>query len=140
MIGLLSDEEIDALLRRHRVGRLACAANDRPYIVPINYCYDGTWIYAYSSSGRKISVMREQPLVCFEIDEIEGPSSWRSVIVEGTYEEIADEETKQEALRMLTRNGDSPVFRAIADGFGDQVILFRLKVTDRSGRFERRDA
>lgn len=140
MIGLLSGEEIESLLRRHRVGRLACAANDRPYLVPINYSYDGEWIYAYSSTGRKIAVMREQPLVCFEIDEIEGPSSWRSVIVEGTFEEINDDETKQEALRMLTKNGDSPVFRAIADGYGDQIILFRIRVTDRSGRFERRDA
>ena len=140
MIGLLSHEEIETLLRRHRVGRLACSANDRPYVVPINYVYDGANVYAYSSSGRKITVMREQPLVCFEVDEIEGPSSWRSVILEGRYEEITGADERKQALKMLTRNGETPVFRAITDGLGEQIVLFRINVTDRAGRFERRDA
>lgn len=140
MIGLLSDEEIETLLRRHRVGRLACSTNDRPYVVPINYVYDGADIYAYSSMGRKVIVMREQPLVCFEVDEIDGSSSWRSVILEGRFEEITDSEERSQTLKLLTRNGETPVFRAITDGFGEQIILFRINVSSRSGRFERRDA
>ena len=45
MIGTLSPEEIEALLRRHRVGRNGCSANDRPYVVPITYNYDGGYVY-----------------------------------------------------------------------------------------------
>jgi uncharacterized protein len=65
MIGLMSETEIEAMLFRHRVGRLGCTANDRPYVVPINYIFDGAYIYSYSSPGRKIEIMREQPLVAF---------------------------------------------------------------------------
>lgn len=140
MIGLLSNEEVESMLQRHRVGRLACSANDRPYIVPIDYVYDGSAIYAYTSIGRKLSVMQEQPLVCFEIDEIEGPSSWRSVVIEGEFEELADEKSRSYARKLLTKNGDVPVLRAIVDGFGDHVILYRINISERSGRFERRDA
>ena len=140
MIGLLSNEEVESLLRRHRVGRLACSTNDRPYLVPIDFAYDGCAIYAYTSIGRKLAVMREQPLVCFEIDEVEGPSSWRSVVIEGEFEELEDEKSLKYARKLLTQNGDIPVLRAIVEGFGDRVVLYRINVTERSGRFERRDA
>jgi len=140
MIGVMSNEEVEATLRRHRVGRIGCSANDRPYVVPITYAYDGEDIYAYSANGRKVSTMREQPLVCFEIDEIEGPSSWRSVLVEGRYDELTEPEGRTRALRLLNGNGGEPVLRTPSDAAGDGVVLFRIDVLGRSGRFERRDA
>jgi nitroimidazol reductase NimA-like FMN-containing flavoprotein (pyridoxamine 5'-phosphate oxidase superfamily) len=141
MIGLLSDEELESMLQRHRVGRLACTWHDRPYVVPINYIYDGDAIYAYSSVGRKIGMMRSQPRVCFEVDEIDGPSAWKSVVVEGSYEELPDESAERgHALLLLTRDADSPVLRTIVDGYSDRIIIFRIAIDDRSGRFERRDA
>ena len=75
MIGLMSADEVESMLRHHHVGRPACSAKDRPYVVPINDAYDVGYVYAYSTLGRMIEVMREQPLVCFEIDEIDGPAS-----------------------------------------------------------------
>src|SRR5215212_2997128 len=101
MIGTLSTEEINQLLRRHHVGRIGCSANDRPYVVPINYVYEYDAIYSFSVPGRKINIMREQPLVSFEIDEIDGPSNWRSVIVEGVYEELTDKSSLALATRLL---------------------------------------
>lgn len=139
MIGVLGPDEIDALLHRHRVGRLACTANDRPYVVPITYAYDGGCIYAYSGPGRKIETMREQPLVCFEVDEVEGDSEWRSVVVEGRYEEVTDESGKRLALALLGEaEGRDGVGRGLlADGPG---VVFKIRLEERSGRFERRDA
>lgn len=137
MIGVLSPDEIDDVLQRHRVGHLACASNDRPYVVPITYAYDGCCIYAYSGLGRKIDTMREQPLVCFQVDEQDGPSEWRSVIAEGRYEELRDDAARREALALLgITNG--AVSRALHAGNG--AVVFRIRLTERSGRFERRDA
>jgi nitroimidazol reductase NimA-like FMN-containing flavoprotein (pyridoxamine 5'-phosphate oxidase superfamily) len=139
MIGLLMDDEIEAMLRRHRVGRLGLSANDRPYVVPINYVYDGAAIYGYSTAGRKLEMMRQQPLVCFEVDEIDSPSSWRSVIAEGRFEEIDEPEARHLALRALTRGESEPVLRTIANGTAP-IVVFRITLTDKAGRFERRDA
>ncbi|MEA2596983.1 MAG: uncharacterized protein QOF01_3452 [Thermomicrobiales bacterium] len=138
MIGVMSHEEVEASLRRHRVGRIGCSANDRPYVVPITYAYDGTYVYGYSALGRKIEVMREQPLVCFEVDEIDGDASWRSVIAEGMYEELADDEGRRAALERLAP-GNRQVVPRTTNGAGRSVV-FRLRLTERSGRFERRDA
>ena len=140
MIGLLTDEEIEATLRRHRVGRIGCSANDRPYVVPITYAYDGEFVYGYSGLGRKIEVMREQPLVCFEVDEIDGDASWRGVIAEGVFEEISGDAARRDALeRLKSVNGrNSGVVPRSLDADGP-IVLFRIRLTERSGRFERHD-
>ncbi len=89
-IEVLAPEEIEALLRGALVGRIACCAPDqdggRPYVVPLSYGYDGEAIYAHSGPGRKLRLMRAQPLVSFEVDTTEAPDRWRSAIAEGIYE------------------------------------------------------
>jgi len=137
MIGILTPDEVDSMLRRNRVGRLGCSANDRPYVVPIGYAYDGTYLYSYGTPGRKIEVMREQPLVCFQLDEIEWPSTWRSVVAEGVYEELTDEPARRRAIGLLA-NGAGLVARGLDASF--PMIVYRIRLTESSGRFERRDA
>ena len=137
MIGVLTPDEIDQLLHRQTVGRLGCTANDRLYVIPITYAYDGLSVYAYSGPGRKIEMMREQPLVCFEVDEVDSASEWRSVVAEGTYEELTTERSRREALSLLGI-GDGAVSRALSPS--DRGVVFRIRLTDRSGRFEQRDA
>jgi nitroimidazol reductase NimA-like FMN-containing flavoprotein (pyridoxamine 5'-phosphate oxidase superfamily) len=138
MIGVMTDYEVEALLGRQRIGRIACSTNDRPYVVPITYAYDGTYVYAYSGLGRKIDVMREQPLVCFEVDEVDGDASWRCVVAEGVYEELTEEDTRHEALARLAADGAQVVPRSLNGSH--RLVVFRIRLTERSGRFERRDA
>ena len=138
MIGIMTPEEIEATLGRVGTGRIACSLNDRPYVVPISYVYADGSIYAFSALGRKVRVMREQPLVCFEVEEIDGPTSWRSVIVEGRYEELADEAERQDALKRLANGSGSLVPRIPEASSG--AVVFRLRPETMSGRFESRDA
>jgi nitroimidazol reductase NimA-like FMN-containing flavoprotein (pyridoxamine 5'-phosphate oxidase superfamily) len=138
MIGVMSNEEIEATLRRHWVGRLGCSTNDRPYVVPIAYNYDGRYIYAYSALGRKIEIMRKQPLVCFEVDEIDGASVWRSVVAEAVYEELVGDGERRVAIAYL--NGDERVLVPRGLDARSPIVVFRLRLTDWSGRFEQRDA
>ena len=138
MIGILTPDEIDQVLRNQQVGRLACAADDRPYIVPINYAYDGAYIYACSGAGHKIDVMRRQPNVCFLVDEIAGPSAWTSVVAYGRYEEISTEKERRAALARILPTGVGLMSRGLSDG--NRVVLFRIRPSEISGRFERQDA
>jgi nitroimidazol reductase NimA-like FMN-containing flavoprotein (pyridoxamine 5'-phosphate oxidase superfamily) len=138
MIGVMSTDEIEAALSRSRLGRIGCSLHDRPYIVPINYVYDGEHVYAYSHTGRKVHIMREQPHICFQVDEIEGPSRWWSVVAEGRYEELTGEEQRRDALRRLGMREDGLIPRVVDPTNG--AVLFRLKLGEKTGRFERRDA
>lgn len=138
MIGVLSDSEIETMLHSRFVGRIGCSISDRPYVVPINYAYKNGFVYGYSGPGRKIDVMREQPIVCFEVDEIDNNSMWRSVIAEGLYEELIDDSARLGALALLVPAGAQAVSRSISAAKG--IVVFRIRLTERSGRFERRDA
>jgi nitroimidazol reductase NimA-like FMN-containing flavoprotein (pyridoxamine 5'-phosphate oxidase superfamily) len=138
MIGLLTDREIDDLLRTSRLGRIACTANDRPYLIPISYAYDGEDIYCSSVYGRKIQVMREQPLVCFEVEAIENESSWKCVIAEAVYEELNDRNEREAAMAQLAPADSRFVPRSM--DASARLVVFRLRVTSTSGRFESRDA
>lgn len=76
------------LLARVRLGRLACAQGNQPYVVPFYFAYHDRHLYSFSTLGQKISWMRANPLVCVEADEVTGPQDWMSVVVTGRYEEL----------------------------------------------------
>src|SRR5215216_1876570 len=133
----LPTEEVEALLRTAIVGRIACCGHgatgdSRPYLVPLAYGYDGDAVYAHSGPGRKLDLMRAEPRVTFEVDKAEAPDHWRSVIAEGTFEEIADPQRREAALAVMYGADGIP-------DLGSQTVVFRIRLTSRSGRYETPD-
>jgi nitroimidazol reductase NimA-like FMN-containing flavoprotein (pyridoxamine 5'-phosphate oxidase superfamily) len=84
----MTEDECREALMRSNFGRLACARDNQPYVVPIHFAYDGHYVYGFSTPGQKIEWMRSNPLVCLEADERTSRDRWRSVIVAGRYEEL----------------------------------------------------
>ena len=85
----MTERECRAMLDNDAVSSgLACARNNQPYIVPIHVDLDGEFLYGYATLGQKIEWMRQNPLVCLEIDELMTHGHWASVIVIGHYEEL----------------------------------------------------
>ena len=125
--------EIEALIRRSFIGRIACCdhiGNGRPYLVPIAFGYDGNSLFAHSGPGRKLNTMRANPLVSVEMDEATAPDTWWSVVAEGAFEEIDDRIERGAALRTLY---PSP---APIPELGANTIVFRIRLTAKSGRYE----
>jgi nitroimidazol reductase NimA-like FMN-containing flavoprotein (pyridoxamine 5'-phosphate oxidase superfamily) len=81
---LLRDESLAVLTRNH-VGRLAFSFHDSVDIRPIHYVYENGWIFGRTSPGEKLVTLRHNQWVAFEVDEIEGPFDWVSVIVRGSF-------------------------------------------------------
>jgi uncharacterized protein len=109
LITRMRSRECRDLLARLGFGRLACVSNNRPYIVPIYFYYDPDCLYCFSTLGRKIEWMRENPLVCVEVDEIRAHDDWASVVTFGRYVEISNrpEDAKvREQVRSLLRKRD----------------------------------
>ena len=84
----LSYQESIEILKRARLGRLACARNGQPYVTPAYLAFESNYLYGFSSVGRKVTWMRENPLVCVEFDELVSPQNWATVIIEGKYQEL----------------------------------------------------
>jgi uncharacterized protein len=97
LITEMSQKESRALLEGLGIGRLACASENQPYIVPIFFAYEENRLYALSTVGRKIEWMRANPLVCVQADEIRSAMEWTSAVVLGRYEELPDDEAHRKA-------------------------------------------
>ena len=80
----------DVLLARTRVGRLACAHENLPYVIPIYFVYEDPYLYGFTTLGQKVEWMRSNPLVCVELDEIVNGSQWMSIVIFGRYQELPD--------------------------------------------------
>ena len=135
VIHVLPPEGIEELLRTALVGRIACCAHGededgRPYVVPLAYGYDGEAVYAHSGPGRKIRLMRAQPLVTFEVDQTEAADHWRSAIAEGVYEELTDPAARARALAIIY-----PPPAEVPE-LGPATVVYRIRLTAKSGRYE----
>ena len=138
MIGHLREDESRQLLRDQHLGRLGCCLNGEPYVVPVNYMFEGDSIYIHSMPGRKIEVLRANPRVCLQVDEIKNTYDWRSVIASGRFVEIKD---KAERTRLLARLFShfphlTPVETKMEGNVG-QAIVFCVLVDSISGVYEK---
>jgi uncharacterized protein len=133
-IGRLKDTDALAILREGTLGRLGCIAAGWPYVVPVNYFFDGKDIYIHSLPGKKIDALRANPRVCLQVDEIKDSYNWRSVIAYGTFEEVKGEETRENVLtRLYSRLPHmTPVESKLVEGL-KETIVFRVKVDEITG-------
>jgi hypothetical protein len=95
----MKPQECRELLARVGMGRLGCARNNQPYVVPIYFAYEPDHLYGFSMVGQKIEWMRDNPLVCVEADEVRTHNQWASVVVLGRYEELPDKPEYSELRR-----------------------------------------
>jgi uncharacterized protein len=150
MLGILPDSEIESVLSRNFLGRLGCSDGETTYVVPVNYLYDGRYIIAHSTEGKKIRFMRKNSKVCFEVDEMENMMNWRSVIAWGEYEEVNDELEKQLLLsvmveKMMKLKASETALpphamqeRSRPHQAGSiSVVLWRIAISKKTGRFEK---
>lgn len=149
MIKYLTDAQMDHLLLSRIYGRLGCGSVEKMYIVPLSYVYDGKYIYAHSKEGMKISLMREQPKVCFQVDEIQNANCWWSIILWAEYEELQEGPSKDKAIQMINDRLAAYSTSAAVNptphdshmtGYAEKAlrpIIFRLKVLEKTGRSER---
>jgi nitroimidazol reductase NimA-like FMN-containing flavoprotein (pyridoxamine 5'-phosphate oxidase superfamily) len=90
LVSELRSGECYELLARLGFGRLACARDNQPYIVPIYFACEPERLYGFGTLGQKIEWMRSNPLVAVEADEVKSHIEWTSVVVRGRYEEFPD--------------------------------------------------
>ena len=150
MLGTLNSRQIDQVLRSEVVGRLGCFAEGKIYVTPISYVYDGVSLYGHAAEGLKLRMMRANPQVCFQVDHIENLANWVSAIVWGEFEELAGDEEK-EAMRLFLDRMEpllasetaisphrAPAGVPALDLQGNPMVFYRIRLTERTGRFEKR--
>jgi uncharacterized protein len=132
-------EEMRALLRRIGFGHLGCAREGRPYVVPMHYAYDGECLYLFTTEGTKTSFIEANPEVCMQVEEVESPSRWQSVMVTGQAERITKQEEKEHAMQHITTNNPTltpALNQTQLDTWGraNEIALYRIRPAIIDGR------
>ncbi len=138
-------KEIDAILQAAQVGRIAMAAGDSPYIVPVSFAVSNHHLYFHcAKSGQKIDMLRKNPSVCFEVDIpgdlVSGASacSWgmkyKSVIGFGQAYFIEGADEKKKALSILMKKYTGRDSFPYADDTLDKVCVMGVRIEIMSGK------
>ena len=134
----LSREQIERVLERNNVGRLAFSLHDRVDIQPIHYVYERGWVYGRTSDGEKIATLSHNQWVAFEVDEVADIFQWRSVVVHGSFWILHPrgspraEELWAKAAELMTKI--VPGALTEHDPVAFRQTLFRIAIGDVRGR------
>lgn len=114
-------EEIERVIDRQRLCRIAFRGDKYPYVAPFQYAYvNGTLYFHFTSYGKKMDLLEKDPRVCVEIEEFRPDlSEYRFVVLMGTLERVAEPHERALAIRRMAeagKEGLSPNFLA-AHGF-----------------------
>ena len=135
----MAADEMRALLVRASFGHLACARDNRPYVVPMNYAYDGHDLYFFTTEGTKTEIINANPEVCFQVEEVADSSHWRSVMVVGAAHSLARPDEVERAMRLITERNPTltPALNQTEVGAWERpsnIALYRLRPRAVSGR------
>ncbi len=136
-------EAIDDILRRAEVLHLAMCADDGPYVVPVNFGYDGTalWVHC-AEEGRKLDVLAGDPRVCFEtcVDVRIVPGKqcgwaarYRSVVGRGIAVPVSDPAEKSYGLGVLIAHY-SRQSEVVPVRLTDGVVVVRIDISSMTGK------
>jgi nitroimidazol reductase NimA-like FMN-containing flavoprotein (pyridoxamine 5'-phosphate oxidase superfamily) len=135
----LSTREIQELLGRLNYGHLACSDDKKPYVVPVHFAYESPYIYVYTTEGKKSEIIKNNPRVCIEAEEVQDHKNWKSIIIDGEATELNDEKQKERAVAAVTRTNPT-LTPAISIHWMDNWIrenievIFRITPLEMSGR------
>lgn len=148
MVGNLKKKEIREILKNNYVGRLGFCLKGRPYIIPTTYYFDESTsgIISHSREGMKIDEMRKNKEICFEIEEVDSLSRWKSVLLWGKYEELTGSTARfalhnfvSHVRELLHKQGkDAAHFiddMSYADAEDGKAIIYRIHILKQSGKY-----
>jgi nitroimidazol reductase NimA-like FMN-containing flavoprotein (pyridoxamine 5'-phosphate oxidase superfamily) len=110
LVNVMTPDECIAVVANGRMGNLACARDNHPYIVPIYYAFSENHLYSFSMPGQKIDWMRSNPHVCVQVDSFSDQTHWQSVVMHGIYRELPDtpdtQHDREHAWFLLQQHAD----------------------------------
>lgn len=140
--------ELEKIISKADVCRIALANDNLPYIVTMNYGYinypQKTFFFHCANEGKKIDMLRKNNHVCFEIDidhEIvkgkkgcDWGSKFTSIVGYGNIDILTEKVEKIAGLdRIMSHYGGEREYE-YNDNVVEQTTILRLRVTEMTGK------
>ena len=136
--------EIEHILRSGSICYLSMVDDGRPYVVPLNYGYRDGNLYLHSAPvGRKISILKENPEVCFsivarhEIFVSERACSWTtrysSVIGTGRARIVTERRDVEKGLIVLMGQYSDKAYDFPREDLSGLVVI-RVEIEEMTGK------
>jgi nitroimidazol reductase NimA-like FMN-containing flavoprotein (pyridoxamine 5'-phosphate oxidase superfamily) len=135
----MSQEEIARLLGRGWYGHLGCSRDGHPYVVPMSYAYDEGDLYFFTTEGTKTEFIAANHEVCFQVEEVESPDRWQSVMLTGRAELLSDAAEVERVMFLISERNPSlsPALSRTRIGAWtrlSRIVLYRLRPEAAYGR------
>lgn len=138
-------QEIMEILRTNKILRLGLSHKDIPYIVPMNYAYDGEYVFLHcANEGKKLQIIDKNENCCFEItdsvniigseDGCSCTTQYRSVMGFGKIERVHEKNEKECALKSLIRQILGKETLQISDSGMNEVSVLKITIGTLTGK------
>jgi hypothetical protein len=139
--------EIESIIGRSMVCRLAMTDKNRPYIVPLCFGYKDNTLYFHSAGqGKKLDILKKNNLVCFEFDIDYEPikedkacdwgMKYKSVVGFGKASFIKDFESKCKALDVIMKQYSDESFVYPKTKVKNMVVI-KVEIENMTGKYSK---
>lgn len=136
---------IDEIILRSSVARLGFVDGKKSYIVPLNFGYDGKYLYFHSAKeGRKVDLIKKTHYASFELDNggslkcsenaCDYSFYYESVIGDGTIEVLETHDDKLNAMLLIMKHYTDNESWHIPEEALNGIFCFRLKIGTMSAK------
>jgi uncharacterized protein len=141
---IVDRKEIDSIINRSEICRIALSVNDLPYIVPVNFGYKNNCLYFHSAKeGQKIDMIKFNNRVCFQMDAdyslitnntaCTWSMKYKSVIGFGRAVIVEDIAQKKKALDIIMAHYAEGTFE-YADSEVDRLAIIKIEIESVTGK------
>ena len=136
----MSDKEIDELVSKQNMCRIAFKGDNYPYLAPFRYVrIDGTLYFHFTDYGKKMKLIDQDDRACVQIETYQPDlSQYNFISYRGHLKKVDEDEERKKAIKQFRetgKNGISPKFLAAHgfnpkegwdDFYGDDLVIIKL--------------
>lgn len=140
--------QVDEIISKADVCRIAMANDDLPYIVTLNFGYvvtpERVLYFHCAGEGRKLEMIKRNSLVCFEMDidhQVFGGAKgcdwgmkYRSVVGYGNISIVTGNEERQKGISAIMRHYGGEREYYFDENVLERTTILRLLITGMTGK------
>lgn len=145
----MDDEEIEDLIEKQFMCRIAFKGEDYPYLAPFRYIVvDDTLYFHFTDYGKKMKLLSRDNRACVQVESYKPDLSvYNFISYRGRLQKVEDENERRRAIRLFRESGERKLSKKFLaahgfdpdEGWGqfspekDLVIVKLVEVAERVG-------